>query len=131
MIYEFESVSSQSPANSTLVFDILLGNSPNTHSRPLSRAIVLEIFRTFRQLPPGSVQSTEKSRRTSVVHLVRNYLMSDSSNDIYLFVSCLECIDAETWAGTTPDQLAVLVPQEFERIIHLLNFPDRDIRKKV
>ena len=57
--------------------------------------------------------------------------MSDSPNDIYLFVSCLECIDSETWAGTTPDQLAVLVPQEFERIIHLLNFPDRDIRKKV
>lgn len=57
--------------------------------------------------------------------------MSDNPNDIYLFISCLECIDTEIWAGTTPDQLAFLEPQEFERIMHLLNFPDRDIRNKV
>jgi len=57
--------------------------------------------------------------------------MSNSPNDIYLFVSCLECIDTEVWAGTTPDQLVLLEPQEFERIMQLLNFPDRDIRKKV
>lgn len=120
----------QSPANSTLVFDILLANSSNTRSRPLSRAIVLEIFRTFLQLPPGSVLLTEKSTTTSVVQIVRKYLMSDSPNDIYLFVSCLECIDAELWAGTKPDHRALLEPQEFERIIQLLNFPDRDIRRK-
>jgi AP-4 complex subunit epsilon-1 len=57
--------------------------------------------------------------------------MSNSPNDIYLFVSCLECIDVDAWTGTTPDQQASFEPQEYERIMQLLNFPDQYIRKKV
>jgi len=113
-----------------LIFDILV-ETTNAYSSPLSRAIVLEIFRIFPRLPPASVQSTEKSRKTSVIQAIRQFLMSNSPNDIYLFVSCLGCVDVDAWAGTTPDQQASFGPQEYERIMQLLNFPDQDIRKKV
>ena len=99
--------------------------------KPVLRVILLEIFRLFAQANQDGLASTEKSRNMSSVRCIREFLMSDNPNDLYFFISCLECIDVATWAGTASDSPAVLEDEHFGRIMQLLDSLDFAIFRKV
>lgn len=67
----------------------------------------------------------------SSVRCIRDFLMSENPNDLYFFVSCLECIDVTIWAGTTSESPAVLEEVHFGRIMRLLDSLDLTIFRKV
>jgi AP-4 complex subunit epsilon-1 len=67
----------------------------------------------------------------SAIRCIRHFLVSHNSNDVHLFMACLNCVDVDAWAGTSPDNAAALDKLEFERIMQLLNFPDQVLRKMV
>lgn len=62
---------------------------------------------------------------------IRHFLSSRDPNDLYLFVSCLSCVDPSVWAGTHPDTVAVLDEWEVQGIMRFLDSPDGLIRKTV
>ncbi len=106
------------------------------HSHPkgkkaLSGAVILDVFKTISQLGANVVASVQKSRKISIINSIRHFLMSKMVNENYLFISCLECLDVVSWAGTTPGQPSVLEPEEFEKIMQLLDAPDQAIARKV
>lgn len=57
--------------------------------------------------------------------------MSETVNENYLFISCLECLDVVSWAGISPDQPSGLEVEDFEKIMQLLDAPDQAIARKV
>lgn len=62
---------------------------------------------------------------------IRHLLTAEDPNDLYLFVACLECLEPSLWAGTAVEIPAVLEEWEVERVMKLLDSPDKAIRKKV
>lgn len=67
----------------------------------------------------------------SPIHYIRSLLTSHDTNEQYLFLSCLECVDPVAWAGISPDAPAVLEGWEVERVMQLLDSGDRLMRCKV
>jgi AP-4 complex subunit epsilon-1 len=120
-----------SEANIALLFDILQEHSENKNSTPRSKAIILEIFLLFAHIPPATFMSIQRSKKVSAIRCIRHFLVSHNSNDVHLFMACLNCVDVDVWAGTSPDNAAALDKLEFERIMQLLNFPDQVLRKMV
>lgn len=57
--------------------------------------------------------------------------MSEHPNDLYFFISCLECISVASWAGTTSTIPAVLEEEHFGKIMQLLDSLDFAIFGKV
>ncbi|KAF5321369.1 hypothetical protein D9619_001522 [Psilocybe cf. subviscida] len=118
-------------SNVPILYNIL--QELSTAAKPLSsrNAVILAIFQILSQCELATLLATEKSKKTSAVQLIRYLLSSYKPNDLYTFLSCLQCIDASLWAGTTTNYPPALDAPEFERIMQLLAFPDEDIRKKV
>lgn len=73
----------------------------------------------------------EKSRNISSVRCIREFLISENPNDLYFFISCLECIDVAIWAGTSSDNPVVLEEKHFGRIMQLLDSLDLTLFRKV
>ena len=94
-------------------------------------AIINECFLTLGPANLNVLQEVQSASRTSFAASIRHLLLSQHVNDIYLFLSCLECIDPSLWAGTKSDIPAVLEGWEVERVIALLDSQDVSIRKKV
>jgi len=117
--------------NALRLLDILREYSDPKDVKPLSKAVLLDVFESIGQLSSEILHSAEDSQKISVVQSIKHLLMSRKLNDNYLFISCLECIDTTSWAGTTPGRPAVLQAEEFERIMQLLNSPDQVISRKV
>lgn len=62
---------------------------------------------------------------------VRQLLLSEDPNDVYLYISCLDNLDAALWAGTTPEIPSALEAWEVERVMRLLDSPDSSLRRMV
>ena len=98
--------------------------------QPLSKALTLGIFKALSLLDSDAFAAGEDSARVLAVRAVGHYLLSTSMNEIYLFLSCLECVDIVNWAGASPDRPPSLQEEAFERIMQMLNTSDETIRKK-
>ncbi|KAJ3749216.1 armadillo-type protein [Lentinula detonsa] len=85
----------------------------------------------FLCLPPVQAQIIFPSSNavSPLVH-VRSLLTSNEPNQRYLFLTCLECLDPQLWAGTTPDVPAVLEQWEVEHIMGYLHSRDAILRRK-
>jgi AP-4 complex subunit epsilon-1 len=94
-------------------------------------AIVHECFQGLISADVDIVIEVQSAAKTTFVAGIRHLLLSQSPNDIYLFVTCLGYLDAALWSGSKPELPAVLEAWEVERVIALLDFPDISTRKKV
>ena len=117
--------------NTPLLLGIIQTCSSVKSVKPTSKVMVLQIFRLLAQANQGHLASMEKSRNMSSVHCIREFLISENPNDLYFFISCLECIDVAAWAGTTSESPAVLEEEHFRRIMQLLDSLDLTIFRKV
>ncbi|KAJ4468322.1 armadillo-type protein [Lentinula aciculospora] len=61
---------------------------------------------------------------------VRFLLTSREPNQQYLFLTCLECLDPQSWAGTTPDVPALLEQWEVDLVMGFLDSQDPVLRRK-
>ncbi|KAJ3842106.1 armadillo-type protein [Lentinula raphanica] len=78
---------------------------------------------------PAQAISAVLGTGSPVIH-VRHLLTSRQPNEQYLFLTCLECVDPQSWAGTTPDTPTVLEQWEVEQIMGYLHSRDPVLRKK-
>lgn len=117
--------------NIPLLLDIIQTSSIAKSVKPVMKVMVLQIFRLLAQAKQDWLASLEKSRNMSSVRCIREFLMSENPNDLYFFISCLECIDVTIWASTTSESPAVLEEKHFGRIMQLLDSLDLTIFRKV
>ena len=121
--------------NIPLLLDIIQTSSIAKSVKPVVKVMVLQIFRLLAQAEQDRLVSMEKSRNMSSVRCIREFLMSENPNDLYFFISCLECIDVTIWASTTSESPsespAVLEEKHFGRIMQLLDSLDLTIFRKV
>lgn len=92
-------------------------------------ALLREAFMLLRTVSPDVLRESQLS--TTGVTSIRHFLSSKDPNDVYLFVSCLNCLDPSMWASTHPDTVAVLDEREVQQVMRLLGSPDSLIRKTV
>uniref|UniRef100_A0A8H7Y844 Clathrin/coatomer adaptor adaptin-like N-terminal domain-containing protein n=1 Tax=Psilocybe cubensis TaxID=181762 RepID=A0A8H7Y844_PSICU len=95
-------------ANILVLLNVLQGIADPKVTDPLSKALLLAIFRVIGQAKPSTLIVAEKSRKVSIIQCIRHLLVSRDLIDVYLFVSCLEEVDVSIWAGTLPDHPATL-----------------------
>jgi len=117
--------------NISCLLDIVQTCSSVKSVKPVVKVMVLEVFRLFAQANQDGLAFMEKSRNISSVHCIREFLMSENPNDLYFLISCLECIDVTTWAGTTSESRVVLEEKHFGKIMQLLDSLDLAIFRKV
>ncbi|KIY43288.1 hypothetical protein FISHEDRAFT_78632 [Fistulina hepatica ATCC 64428] len=89
-------------------------------------ALVLEAFTLLSTVDADSMHTHAKT----VVDAIRPLLTSRRPNDLHLFLSCLLSLDVRLWSGTHPDFPAVLDAWEVEKVMQLLDSPDRFIRRQ-
>lgn len=94
-----------------------------------SAAVLREAFMLLSTVGPEELGESQLS--STAVTSMRHFLSSRDPNDLYLFVSCLSCLDPSIWAGTHPNTVAVLDEWEVQGIMRLLDSPDGLIRKTV
>ncbi|KAF8444709.1 armadillo-type protein [Boletus edulis BED1] len=91
------------------------------------RAVLRDAFMLLSTVSPEALR---QSRWSSIaVTSIRHFLSSRDPDDLFLFVSCLSCLDPSIWAGTLPSTVAVLDEWEVQAVIRLLDSPDGLIRK--
>ncbi|GLB37288.1 putative ARM repeat-containing protein [Lyophyllum shimeji] len=86
-------------------------------------------FLVLSKIAPRTLLSLMPVDFESPIQSLRPFLMSRDPNDVYLFLSCLECVDPVLWAGTSPDVPAVLDGWEVERMMQLLGSHDALVRR--
>ncbi|KXN90161.1 AP-4 complex subunit epsilon [Leucoagaricus sp. SymC.cos] len=91
---------------------------------------VMGLFRLFKDFDPLALRTVEEQTQISLVGTIRDYLISRTPNEIYLFLSCLESVDPSLWAGTSGAIPAVLDAWEVGQIMQLLDSGDDLLRKK-
>lgn len=101
-------------------------DSSNTFS-----ALLYGAFRLLRDFASETVAAHQVSAQLGPVHNIRQLLRSSDPQDHYVFVSCLQCLNPNLWAGTDPERPAVLEGWEVERVMTLLDSTDSLIRKRV
>ncbi|KAF7979870.1 hypothetical protein HWV62_40641 [Athelia sp. TMB] len=80
---------------------------------------------------PSDLVTTPTAQVTpDKLRLVLEILTSSDPQDHYVFVSCLQCLNPNLWAGTDPERPAVLEGWEVERVMTLLDSTDSLIRKR-
>jgi AP-4 complex subunit epsilon-1 len=90
------------------------------------------LYGTFLLLSAASPEVLSTQRGSSrPVHNIRHLLTSTDLNEQFTFLSCLECLEPDIWAGTKPETPAMLEGWEVERVMQLLRSSDSLIRKKV
>jgi AP-4 complex subunit epsilon-1 len=102
-----------------------------SHPDWLKLAVLRGAFLLFSTVSPDLLISSATSGLGSPVEYLRPLLTSGNSNDQYLFLACLDCVDPAAWSGIAPDIPTVLEAWEVERVIHLLESPDPLIRRTV
>ncbi|KAG7090900.1 hypothetical protein E1B28_009979 [Marasmius oreades] len=105
----------------------LIGDIIRFAAKRKKDALLREAFLTLRSLGPET--SLLKSRKLSPISHVRHLLTSQDVNDQHLFLSCLECVDPNFWAGNTLDIPPALDQWEVEHIMRLLDSMDPLVRK--
>ncbi|KAK2467833.1 hypothetical protein APHAL10511_000128 [Amanita phalloides] len=84
----------------------------------------------FRLFSLYTAEQLKNNLDTSPVSCIRELLMSDDPNLHYLFLVCLNAIDARIWSGSTHVFPSVLDSQEVEKIMRMIESPDTLIRTK-
>ncbi|KAJ3554475.1 hypothetical protein NM688_g3093 [Phlebia brevispora] len=112
-----------------------IGNLPDsgTNSTSMQAATTdhRSLFGTEEQCKRASdLLEAQSSTRKLWIDPIRHLLVSQDVNDVYLFLTCLDCIEPKLWAGTTSEVPAVLEGWEVERIMQSLHSPDSSIRLK-
>jgi AP-4 complex subunit epsilon-1 len=97
----------------------------------LFAALLSVSFRLLSGFPSDTIAAHQASSRHGPVQNIRHLLTSSDPNEQYLFLSCLQCLEPDLWAGTLADRPAVLDGWEVERVMKLLDSPDDLIRQKV
>ncbi|KAJ3810385.1 armadillo-type protein [Lentinula aff. lateritia] len=112
-------------------FDIpLLSEVIRRAARQNDYALIRSAFLYLAPLHAGLLTASSSSVPVAPVAYVRSMLTSRESNQQYLFLTCLECLDPQLWAGTTPEIPAVLEQREVEHIMKFLDHHDSVLRKK-
>ncbi|KAF9445900.1 ARM repeat-containing protein [Macrolepiota fuliginosa MF-IS2] len=94
------------------------------------KAIILGLYRLFKDFDAVTLRAVEQQTQISLVGTIRDFLTSRMPNDIFLFLSCLESVDPDLWAGTSDAIPTVLEAWEVNHIMQLLDSNDNLIRKK-
>lgn len=102
-----------------------VATSPTERSADLLR----EAFMLLSTVSPEALREYRSS--SSAIISIRHFLSSGHPNDVYLFVSCLSCLDPSIWTGAHLNTVAVLDEREVHGIMRLLDSPDGLIRKTV
>lgn len=99
-----------------------------------SHLFVVTIYQCFQVLASSDTQLLSEAQNavgTPFIHSIRQLLISEDVNDVYLFVACLDSLNPKLWAGTTPGTPSALEAWEVERIMQLLDSQDSTLRRKV
>ncbi|KAF8070331.1 armadillo-type protein [Lyophyllum atratum] len=110
--------------NIPTVLELIRSSSKSRDGATLRGAFLL-----LSKISPRTLLSFTPVEVESPIQSIRPFLISHDPNDIYLFLSCLECLDPLLWGGTSPDALAILDGWEVERIMQFLDSPDALIRR--
>jgi len=113
--------------NIPILFELLQNHR---HLKPRSDALILDIFKTLGLLDSNAFAAGDASARRPAVRAIGHFMLSTSMNEIYLFLSCLECMDVANWAEASPNRPPTLQVEAFDRIMQMLNVSDETIRKK-
>ena len=92
-------------------------------------AVLRDAFMLLSTVSPEALHDPRLS--TTAITSIRHFLSSSDPNDVFLFVSCLSCLDSSIWAGTRSNTVALLDEWEVQRVMRLLDSPDGLIRKTV
>ena len=90
-----------------------------------------QAFQVMSKADKTLLLEVQTSKNVTWIEHIRHLLTSEQPNDIYLFLSCMDYLDPQLWAGTNPDIPTVLEAWEVERVMQLLDSPDSSIRRKV
>ncbi|TFK46615.1 ARM repeat-containing protein [Heliocybe sulcata] len=96
----------------------------------VSHALLFQCFQLISTRRAEITAIVRTSSHPSPILHIRSLISSTDPNDQYLVLACMECLDAATWAGTTPEIPGVLDKWEVERIMGLLESTDAAIRRK-
>ena len=94
-------------------------------------ALLCQCFQIFSDTHTDILVEAQSSTGIKLIETIRPLLVSNNTNDTYLFVSCLDNLDAKLWAGTTSEIRSGLDACEVERVMQLLDSPDPSLRKLV
>jgi AP-4 complex subunit epsilon-1 len=94
-------------------------------------ALLYGTFRLLTDFTSDVIVAHQASMLLGPVHDIRHLIVSSDPNEHYLFLSCLQCLEPDLWAGTQPDRPAVLEGWEVERVMKFLESSDNLIREKV
>ena len=86
---------------------------------------------TFRLVSSCTVEQLRSMSGVSPVSYIRDLLASDDPNLHYLFLVCLDFLDARLWSGSVDEYPSVLDNWEVEKIMRFIDSPDVLIRTKV
>ncbi|KAF7362087.1 Adaptin-N domain-containing protein [Mycena venus] len=112
-------------SNLGLVLQIIQTTSKSS-DHPMMYAAVLVLS----DADLGETSKAEISQSLSAAANIRELLTSRSSNDQYIFLSCLARLNPELWAGTNAEIPAVLEEWEVGRVMEFLDSSDTVIRLK-
>lgn len=103
-----------------------------SHRQLITTSVALEqCFLVVGTASGSDLLAVQSSSKATWVDNIRHLLVSINTNDVHLFLVCLDCIEPKLWAGTTPDIPAVLEGWEVERVMQLLSSADPSIRVRV
>ncbi|KAJ7072535.1 armadillo-type protein [Mycena amicta] len=91
--------------------------------------LMFSAFLVLADVEAQDVVAAEAALSFSTASCLRQLINSQSSNDHYIFLSCLSCLHPMLWAGTA-DLPAVLDEWEVGRVMKLLDSSDSIIRRK-
>ncbi|KAI0929134.1 hypothetical protein AcW1_006156 [Taiwanofungus camphoratus] len=129
LIKIMKSLRSVTPSMEELQTILTIAHKSSRHS-PSTYAILYQCFVIASTVSSEILLRAQVESNIVLVQEIRHLLTSENVNDIYVFVSCLECIESKLWSGATADVPAVLEEWEVERVMRLLDSSDNFIRRK-
>ncbi|CCM00480.1 uncharacterized protein FIBRA_02514 [Fibroporia radiculosa] len=102
----------------------------SSQGRLSGNGVLYQCFLSLLNTSTEKLLLAQTSFGVTFVSAIRSLLTSNKPNDVYIFLSCLECLDPQLWAGTKVGTPAVLEEWEVEKVMTLLNLDDQYIRRK-
>ncbi|RPD66372.1 ARM repeat-containing protein [Lentinus tigrinus ALCF2SS1-7] len=93
-------------------------------------AIIYQCFRALAASATDVLSDVQTKTGMSFIKEIRHLLTVNDANALYVFICSLSSVDPKLWAGTSPGYPAVLEEWEVERVMKLLEYEDRLIRKQ-
>ncbi|KAJ6602168.1 armadillo-type protein [Mycena sp. CBHHK59/15] len=109
--------------------DLVLNVNRST-SRSSDHPLMCAAFFLLNDVDASQLRLVKTSEPPTPAVNIRQLLASRNPNDQYIFLTCLNCLHPEIWAGTNADIPAVLEKWEVRQVMELLDSSDSMIRKK-